>query len=243
MSHPSSGNSLFSLNAILKDEDFRSFKLAMCDDMDVVNFWEKTNLNGYTYYENEVEISSLAFYMFSKLNPFLSNSIVSNVVSQPKTVIDFNKIKQGDLSLIVRLPKNQLDSESLKIFKHLFLAYLDLELFKPETEEIENKPVVIITDFDNFLINDTLDMISKYSQKVRFICTVNNTENLKTETKDLYKSLLNVFSNVIQFKNLENPNTLNLKNNQALCDLNVDSEQIDSILYSPHSKFRICFEL
>jgi len=39
--HPESGASLALAHKILIDDDLRSFKLAMCDDMDVINFWEK----------------------------------------------------------------------------------------------------------------------------------------------------------------------------------------------------------
>ncbi len=108
MSHPESGNTLMEISKVMADEDFRSFKLAMCDNMEVVDFWEKeaTKAGGDASLENMVP------YITSKLAPFVTNDFIRPIIGQQTSAINFRKAMDNKKIILCSLSKGQVSETS-----------------------------------------------------------------------------------------------------------------------------------
>jgi flagellar basal body-associated protein FliL len=108
MSHPESGSTLMEIAKVLADEDFRSFKLAMCEEQDVVDFWEKeaTKAGG------EASLENMVPYITSKLAPFVTNDFIKPMVGQQKSAIQFRKAMDNKKIILVKLEKGLIGEMS-----------------------------------------------------------------------------------------------------------------------------------
>ncbi len=108
MSHPESGNTLMEISKVLADEDYRTFKLAMCEDQDVVDFWEKqaTKAGGDASLENMVP------YITSKLAPFTTNDFLRPMIGQSESAIDFRQAMDNKKIILVKLEKGLIGETS-----------------------------------------------------------------------------------------------------------------------------------
>jgi len=108
MSHPESGNTLMEISKVMADEDFRSFKLAMCDNMEVVDFWEKeaTKAGGDASLENMVP------YITSKLAPFVTNDFIRPIIGQQTSAVNFRKAMDQKKIILCSLSKGQVGETS-----------------------------------------------------------------------------------------------------------------------------------
>ncbi|NJS41597.1 DUF87 domain-containing protein [Candidatus Gracilibacteria bacterium] len=108
MSHPESGSTLMEVSKVLADEDFRTFKLAMCEDEIVVDFWEKeaTKAGGDASLENMVP------YITSKLAPFVTNDFLRPIIGQQKSAINFRQAMDNKKILLLKLEKSLIGEGS-----------------------------------------------------------------------------------------------------------------------------------
>ncbi len=108
MSHPESGSTLMEISKVLVDEDFRSFKLAMCNEPEVVDFWEKeaTKAGG------EASLENMVPYITSKLAPFITNDFIKPMVGQQKSAINFREAMDNKKIILVKLEKGLIGEMS-----------------------------------------------------------------------------------------------------------------------------------
>jgi Type IV secretion-system coupling protein DNA-binding domain len=101
MSHPESGNTLLEINKVLADEEYRNFKLAMCKEQSVIDFWEKeaTKAGGDASLENMVP------YITSKLAAFVQNDFIKPMIGQSKSSINFRTSMDNKKIVLVKLEK------------------------------------------------------------------------------------------------------------------------------------------
>ena len=108
MSHPESGSTLMEIPKVLSDEDFRTFKLAMCDDQEVVDFWEKeaTKAGG------EASLENMVPYITSKLAPFTTNDFLRPMIGQQNSCINFREAMDNKKIILVSLAKGLIGENS-----------------------------------------------------------------------------------------------------------------------------------
>jgi len=175
MSHPESGSTLMEISKVLSDEDFRSFKLAMCDEPEVVDFWEKeaTKAGG------EASLENMVPYITSKLAPFVTNDFLRPMIGQQKSCINFREAMDNKKIVLVKLEKGLIGETSaylvgMIIIGNLLLAGmgrndgLKYNLDGTTTEILSKDRVpffVYIDEMQNFLfdaIPKALEEIRKY---------------------------------------------------------------------------------
>lgn len=108
MSHPESGNTLLEINKVFEDEDFRSLKLAMCKEKDVVDFWEKQAMQA----EGDASLKSMGPYITSKLAAFVQNDFIVPMIGQTKSAIDFRIAMDNKKIILVKLEKGLIGETS-----------------------------------------------------------------------------------------------------------------------------------
>lgn len=175
MSHPESGNTLMEISKVLTDEDFRAFKLAMCEEDEVRQFWEQeaTKAGGDASLENMVP------YITSKLAPFLTNDFIRPMIGQQKSAINFREAMDNNKIILVKLEKGLIGETSayligMVVIGNLLLAGMgrndglkyNLDGTKTEILATERPPYfVYIDEMQNFLfdaIPKALEEIRKY---------------------------------------------------------------------------------
>ncbi|MGL4758570.1 MAG: type IV secretory system conjugative DNA transfer family protein, partial [Patescibacteria group bacterium] len=108
MSHPESGNTLLEINKVLADEDYRNFKLAVCKEQEVKDFWEKeaTKAGGDASLENMVP------YITSKLAAFVQNDFIRPMIGQTKSSVNFRTCMDNKKIVLVKLEKGLIGETS-----------------------------------------------------------------------------------------------------------------------------------
>lgn len=120
MSHPESGSTLMEISKVLADEDFRSFKLAMCDEPEVVDFWEKeaTKAGG------EASLENMVPYITSKLAPFVTNDFLRPMIGQQKSCINFREAMDNKKIVLVKLEKGLIGETSAYLVGMIIIGNL-----------------------------------------------------------------------------------------------------------------------
>ena len=108
MAHPESGCTLLEIPKVLIDDDYRSFKLAMCNEQDVIDFWEKEALKA----GGEASLENMVPYVTSKLAPFISNDFIKPMIGQQKSVINFREAMDNKKIILVSLSKGMIGESS-----------------------------------------------------------------------------------------------------------------------------------
>jgi len=108
MSHPESGSTLMEIPKVLVDEDFRAFKLAMCNEPEVVDFWDKeaTKAGG------EASLENMVPYITSKLAPFVTNDFIKPMVGQQNSAINWRMAMDNKKIILVSLAKGLIGESS-----------------------------------------------------------------------------------------------------------------------------------
>jgi hypothetical protein len=175
MSHPESGSTLMEIPKVLVDEDYRAFKLAMCDEAEVVDFWEKQAVKA----GGDAALENMVPYITSKLAPFVSNDFIRPMVGQQKNAIDFRQAMDNNKIVLLKLEKGLIGEQSaylvgMVMINGLLMAGMgrnDNLRYNMDgtTEEIlahERPPFfVYIDEMQNFLfdaIPSALEEIRKY---------------------------------------------------------------------------------
>jgi Helicase HerA, central domain len=108
MAHPESGNTMLEINKVLIDEDYRNFKLAMCKEQEVIDFWEKQA----TAAEGDASLANMVPYITSKLAPFVSNDFLRPMIGQNKSSINFRTSMDNKKIVLVKLEKGLIGETS-----------------------------------------------------------------------------------------------------------------------------------
>jgi hypothetical protein len=108
MAHPESGNTMLEINKVLIDEDYRNFKLAMCKEQEVIDFWEKQA----TAAEGDASLANMVPYITSKLAPFVSNDFLRPMIGQNKSSINFRQSMDNKKIVLVKLEKGLIGETS-----------------------------------------------------------------------------------------------------------------------------------
>jgi hypothetical protein len=120
MSHPESGSTLMEISKVLSDEDFRSFKLAMCDEPEVIDFWEKeaTKAGG------EASLENMVPYITSKLAPFITNDFLKPMIGQQQSAINWRQAMDNNKIILVSLSKGLIGENSAYLVGMVILGGL-----------------------------------------------------------------------------------------------------------------------
>ncbi len=103
------------------DDSFRRDVLARVDDPVVRNWW-MTTFPKLRFLKGEDPFASVE----NKLRQLLTNSVIRNMVSQPKSRIDFRKAMDSGKIIIINLSKGKLGERTSSFLGSLFVTQLQL---------------------------------------------------------------------------------------------------------------------
>lgn len=103
---------LIDVPRVFEDYQFRKYLKANCNSPIVVDFWEKQAEEA----GGEASLRNITPYITSKFNQFVSNALLSPIIGQTKSSINFRQIMDKKQIVLVNLSKGtlgQMDSELL----------------------------------------------------------------------------------------------------------------------------------
>jgi TraM recognition site of TraD and TraG len=120
MGHTESGSTLMEIPKVLTDDDFRAFKIAMCNEQEVIDFWEKeaTKAGG------EASLENMVPYITSKLAPFVTNDFIKPMIGQNKSVINFREAMDNNKIVLVSLSKGLIGEQSAYLIGMILIGGL-----------------------------------------------------------------------------------------------------------------------
>ena len=201
MAHPESGCTILEIPKVLVDEDFRSFKLAMCDEQEVVDFWEKEAVKA----GGDASLENMVPYITSKLAPFIQNDFLRPMIGQQKSVINFREAMDNRKIILLSLSKGLIGKTSAYLLGMLMVGgllnsgmgradgmkYNTDGTFEPTIPENRPPFFVYIDEMQNFLfdaIPEALEEIRKY--KVGFYLAHQFVKQVVTDGSERIKDSL-----------------------------------------------------
>lgn len=120
MGHDTSGSTLLEIPKVFIDDNFRTFKLALCQDQDVVDFWKKEAMK----VGGEGSLANIAPYITSKLAPFVTNDYIKPMIGQQKSAIDFRVAMDNQKIILVKLEKWMIGEGSTYLIGMMIMSKL-----------------------------------------------------------------------------------------------------------------------
>ncbi len=104
MEDPESGNTMIEIPKVMAQDDFRHMKLDRCKDPIVKDFWIKEAEKA----GGDASLANIVPYITSKLNQFIVNEFMRNIIGQQKSTIDFAEIMNTKKILICNFSKGKI---------------------------------------------------------------------------------------------------------------------------------------
>jgi hypothetical protein len=156
---------------LFEDKEFRSFLLSRCKNPYVVSFWSNIAEKA----GGETSLSNMAPYVTSKLNLFTANALLSPIIGQVRSTIDFREAMDTGKILLVNLSKGILGELDVQL---LGLVLID-KIFSSAMSRValpptQRKPLYLYVDeFQNFT-TDTVAFLLSEGRKFGLYLTLAN---------------------------------------------------------------------
>ncbi len=152
------GSTLLGISRILADKDFRKKIVENVKDPVVKGFW----VNEFAKYTDKFASEAIAPVQ-NKVGQFLSNTIIRNIVAQPKSTIDVRKIMDERKILIVNLSKGMVGEDSSKLLGGMIITRLQLAAMeRVDMPEAERQDFYLYVDeFQNFATESFANILSE----------------------------------------------------------------------------------
>lgn len=152
------GSTLLGISRILADKDFRKKIVENVKDPVVKGFW----VNEFAKYTDKFASEAIAPVQ-NKVGQFLSNTIIRNIVAQPKSTIDVRKIMDERKILIVNLSKGMVGEDSSKLLGGMIITRLQLAAMeRVDMPERDRQDFYLYVDeFQNFATESFANILSE----------------------------------------------------------------------------------
>ena len=148
---------------IFTDTEFQKYKISKLKDPVVRAFWEKEMAKTSDFHKSE-----MLGYLVSKVGRFVENSMMRNIVGQPKSGFNFRKIMDEGKILLVNLSKGRTGEINAKLLGLILVSKIQIAaLSRADIPESERKDFYLYVDeFQNF-ITDAFSSILSEARKYK----------------------------------------------------------------------------
>ena len=143
---------------IFTDTDFQKYKVSKLKDPVVRAFWEKEMAKTSDFHKSE-----MLGYLVSKVGRFVENSMMRNIVGQPKSGFNFRKIMDEGKVLLVNLSKGRTGEINAKLLGLIIVSKIQMAaLSRADIPESERKHFYLYVDeFQNFITDAFASILSE----------------------------------------------------------------------------------
>ncbi len=148
---------------IFTDTEFQKYKLSKLKDPVVRLFWEKEMAKTSDFHKSE-----MLGYLISKVGRFVENTMMRNIVGQPKSGFNFRKIMDEGKVLLVNLSKGRTGEINAKLLGLILVSKIQIAaLSRADTPEENRRDFYLYVDeFQNF-ITDAFSSILSEARKYK----------------------------------------------------------------------------
>lgn len=158
--HP---GTLVEIPRIFTDVEFQKYKVGKLTDPVVRAFWEKEMAKTSDFHKSE-----MLGYLVSKVGRFVENSMMRNIVGQPKSAFNFREVMDNQKILLVNLAKGKVGEMNAKLIGLILVSKIQMAaMSRADTPEEDRKDFYLYVDeFQNF-ITDAFSSILSEARKYR----------------------------------------------------------------------------
>ncbi len=144
---------------IFTDVDFQKYKVSKLKDVVVRNFWEKEMAKTSDFHKSE-----MLGYLISKVGRFVENSMVRNIIGQPKSAFDFRDVMDNGKILLVNLAKGKTGEINAKLLGLIIVSKLQMAALSRSdipNEDDRRDFYLYVDEFQNFITDAFSSILSE----------------------------------------------------------------------------------
>lgn len=170
MSDPA-GGTFIDIPKLLVDDNFMKSKLKYVTDQNVLDFWTKE----YPDSKRSNESGEVTSWVVSKFGPFLSNTMMRNIMGQTKSGFNLREIMDNNKILLVNFSKGKTGELNAKLLGMIFvMKFYAAAMSRDDIPEEQRKDFCLYVDeFQNFS-TDSFESILSEVRKYRLNLIVGN---------------------------------------------------------------------
>jgi hypothetical protein len=170
MSDPN-GGTFIDIPKLLIDDAFMKSKLKYVTDRNVLDFWTKE----YPESKRSNESGEVTSWVVSKFGPFLSNTMMRNIMGQTKSGFNLRDIMDGNKILLVNLSKGKMGELNSKLLGMIFvMKFQAAAMGRANMAEADRKDFCLFVDeFQNFA-TESFESILSEARKYRLNLVLGN---------------------------------------------------------------------
>jgi type IV secretory pathway TraG/TraD family ATPase VirD4 len=152
------GATLIDVPRIFVDDEFMKFKVSKVKNPIVRSFWE----HEYAH-TGERERQEMIPYFSAKFGPFITNSIMRNVIGQTKSAFNFRECMDEHKILLINLSKGKIGDLNTQLLGLVMVARLQMAaMSRVDVPESERKDFYLYVDeFQNFATDSFCSILSE----------------------------------------------------------------------------------
>ncbi len=188
----SPGNTMLGITRMYVDKKYRKKIVDNIKDPMVRAFW----VDEFANYNEKYRTEAIAPIQ-NKVGQFLSNSIIRNIVGQPKSTIDLREIMDSNKILIMDLSKGKVGEDNSALLGAMLVTKLQLAaMSRTDIPEAERKDFYLYVDeFQNFATESFATILSE-ARKYRLNLVVGHQYIAQLEQDKSTKVRDAIFGNV-----------------------------------------------
>ncbi|HMQ01610.1 MAG TPA: type IV secretion system DNA-binding domain-containing protein [Candidatus Doudnabacteria bacterium] len=158
--HP---GTLVEIPRIFTDTKFQKYKVSKLKDPVVRAFWEKEMAKTSDFHKSE-----MLGYLVSKVGRFVENSMMRNIVGQPKSSFNFREVMDSGKILLVNLAKGKVGEMNTKLLGLIIVSKIQMAaLSRADQPESERRDFYLYVDEFQSFITDAFSSILSEARKYK----------------------------------------------------------------------------
>lgn len=165
------GGTFIDIPKLLVDDAFMKSKLKYVTDRNVLDFWTKE----YPASQRSNESGEVTSWVVSKFGPFMSNTMMRNIMGQRKSGFNLRDIMDSNKILLVNLSKGKMGELNSKLLGMIFVMKFQVAaMSRADVAEEQRKDFCLFVDeFQNFA-TDSFESILSEARKYRLNLVLGN---------------------------------------------------------------------
>ncbi|MEK7618067.1 MAG: type IV secretory system conjugative DNA transfer family protein [Patescibacteria group bacterium] len=190
---------------IFTDTEFQRYKLSKVKDPVVRLFWEKEMAKTSDFHKSE-----MLGYLISKVGRFVENTMMRNIIGQPKSGFNFRRVMDEGKVLLVNLSKGRTGEINAKLLGLILVSKIQIAaLSRADMPEEKRKDFYLYVDeFQNFITDAFSSILSEARKyKLNLIIAHQYLGQLETQagaqgasTKDLRDAVFGNVGSMVVFR-------------------------------------------
>lgn len=165
------GGTFIDIPKLLVDDAFMKAKLKYVTDRNVLDFWTKE----YPASQKSNESGEVTSWVVSKFGPFMSNTMMRNIMGQTKSGFNIRDIMDNKKILLVNLSKGKMGELNSKLIGMIFVMKFQVAAMARAdmAEEKREDFCLFVDEFQNFA-TDSFESILSEARKYRLNLVLGN---------------------------------------------------------------------